>query len=66
MEQQPDKGTQNNPSQQQPGKGQTPEKGPNPTPEQQSPDKQDIPDEIPEREIKHTPANPQDRESGNQ
>ncbi|GAA0533032.1 hypothetical protein [Chitinophaga japonensis] len=30
-------------------------------PSQQSPDKREIPDEIPEREIKRTPANPQDR-----
>lgn len=30
-------------------------------PSEQSPDKRDIPDEIPEREIKRTPANPQDK-----
>lgn len=29
-------------------------------PSEQSPDRRDIPDEIPEREIKRTPANPQD------
>lgn len=29
-------------------------------PSEQSPDKREIPDEIPEREIKRTPANPQD------
>lgn len=62
MKQQPDKGNKNNPSQQQPGTEQ-PDKKPA-TPGQQSPNKQDIPDDVPEREIKHTPANPQDGKQG--
>jgi len=59
MKQQPDKGIKNTPSQPQPD---TPQPGKAPaTPGQQSPNKHDIPDDVPEREIKHTPANPQDK-----
>ncbi len=53
------------PTQKQPGKQQMPAKDDDKkNPSQQTPDKQDIPDEVPEREIKRTPANPQNKKQG--
>ena len=66
MKQHQDKDVHKHP-QQEPGKPQMPAKDDDQkNPSQQSPDKKDIPDEIPEREIKRTPANPQDLPQGDQ